>query len=135
MVRFEVVPLPRWIARFNKRATNRFIEPIARRSPGFAVVHHRGRRSGRSYSTPVNLFRIGDDAVVALTYGPSADWVRNVQASGGMVTDRTGRQPIGSTRVVNRAEVWSALPAVVRGPLRIMRVDNFLLISLGLDGP
>ena len=86
------MPLPRAVARFNKRVTNRFLEPIARRSSGFAVVHHVGRRSGREYTTPVNLFRLGDEgagvgdrsttdaAIVSLTYGPSADWVRNVLA-------------------------------------------------------
>jgi hypothetical protein len=41
--------------------------------PGLGVVVHRGRRSGRVYQTPVNVFATEDGYVVALTYGPDAE--------------------------------------------------------------
>ncbi|CRK51071.1 conserved hypothetical protein [Rhodococcus sp. RD6.2] len=50
--------------------------------PGCAIVLHRGRRSGRLYRTPVNIFRHGDGYRIALTYGQGSDWVRNVEAAG-----------------------------------------------------
>ncbi len=75
--------LPPWLARFNRQVTNRLTRRFAGKLPGFAIVIHRGRRSGRTYRTPVNAFRDGDDYVIALTYGPQADWVRNVLAAGG----------------------------------------------------
>jgi len=53
------------------------------RMPGFGVLHHRGRKSGREYQTPVKLFRHGDDYVITLPYGAGTDWVKNVVAAGG----------------------------------------------------
>ena len=123
------MPLPRAVARLNKRFTNRFLEPVARRSRGFAVVHHVGRRTGNAYRTPVNLFALGDDAVVSLTYGPSADWVQNVLAGSGEIEDRRGRTRIRSVEVVGREVAWPALPLVVRGALRVLRVRDFLRLS------
>ncbi len=122
--------LPRAVARFNKRVTNRFLEPIARRSSGFAVVHHRGRMSGASYTTPLNLFTLDDrQAIVSLTYGPSADWVQNVLAGLGTFEDRSGRRKIESVTIVGRAVAWPALPRVVRLAVRLIRVREFLLLS------
>lgn len=57
--------------------------PFARRLPGFAVVTHVGRRSGRTYQAPVNMFRDGERYVFALTYGADSQWVKNVMAAGG----------------------------------------------------
>jgi hypothetical protein len=51
--------LGRHVARFNPRVTNRITRPLARWLPGFGVVEHAGRRSGRRYRTPVNVFRSG----------------------------------------------------------------------------
>lgn len=130
------MPLPRVVARFNKRVTNRFVEPVARFSSGFAVVHHSGRRSCRDFRTPVNLFTRRDGrAIVALTYGPSADWVRNVLTGGGTVETRSGHRPIESAIVVGRDDAWPALPMVVRGALRVLRVRDFLLLSISGEGP
>jgi len=56
------------------------------------VVTHRGRRSGRQFHTPVNVFpRPGGRYVVALTYGPDTDWVKNVLAAGGCELVTRGR--------------------------------------------
>ncbi len=124
------MPLPHAIARFNKRVTNRFVEPIARRSSGFAVVHHVGRSSGAPYRTPVNVFDLHGDVIVALTYGRRADWIRNVLV-GDAALERSGRQqPIASARVVGRAEVWPALPWFVRLALRVLGVREFARLSL-----
>ena len=49
------MPLPKSLAKFNLRYTNRVLGPLARLLPGFAVVTHVGGRSGRVYRTPVNL--------------------------------------------------------------------------------
>ena len=127
------MPLPRAIARFNKRVTNRFIEPVARRSSGFAVVHHVGRRSGASYSTPVNLFALQGHVIVALTYGPAADWVQNVLATGGTVENASGIKPIAAAEIVGRRAAWPALPAIVRCALRTLRVRDFMRLSLLAD--
>lgn len=75
------MPLPRVVARSNKRFANHLTRPLARRLPYLAVVHHVGRRSGRHYATPVNVFQDGEDIVVPLPYGSVSDWVcRRVRA-------------------------------------------------------
>src|SRR6056297_1729893 len=108
------MPLPHVVARTNKRFTNRFIEPIARRSRGFAVVHHTGRRTGHRYATPVNVFDLDGEPLVVLTYGERADWLRNLRAQPGHVEHDGRVVPIGCVEVVGRAVAWPALPRIVR---------------------
>jgi hypothetical protein len=47
------MPLPKRLAGFNARVTNRLTRRGAGRLPGFGIVSHVGRRSGRAYRTPV----------------------------------------------------------------------------------
>jgi deazaflavin-dependent oxidoreductase (nitroreductase family) len=95
------VVVPRRVARFNRVVTNRVTGLFAGTVPGFGVVLHRGRRSGRPYRTPVIVYS-GDGGdggyVIALIYGPGADWVRNVLAAGGCEMRLRGRR-IGLTEV------------------------------------
>ena len=58
----------------------------ARPRPGRAS----GPTSGTEYQTPVNVFPPAG-FVVALTYGPDADWVKNVLAAGGCELRTRGR--------------------------------------------
>jgi deazaflavin-dependent oxidoreductase (nitroreductase family) len=69
---------------FNKYVTNRVLRGLAHRHHGpFALVRHVGRRSGEHYETVIMVFPTVDGFVIALTYGPSVDWFRNLQAAGG----------------------------------------------------
>jgi len=70
------------MARFNKRFTNRLTSKVAGYLPGFAIVSHIGRKSGRTYRTPVNAFRTDGGYIIALTYGAQSDWVKNVMTAG-----------------------------------------------------
>ncbi|MDJ0767818.1 MAG: nitroreductase family deazaflavin-dependent oxidoreductase [Ilumatobacter sp.] len=124
------MPLPRAVARFNRRYTNRFIEPIVRRFPGFATVHHTGRQSGKEYRTPVNVFDLDGDLIVALTYGPAADWVQNVLAGPARIDRRGHTASIERTTVVDRVTAWPVLPIPVRVVLRCLRVCDFMRIEL-----
>lgn len=85
------MPLPRALGRFNHYVTNRLLGPLAPYLPGFGVVVHTGRKSHRQYRTPVNVFRRNGGYVIALTYGPDTDWVRNVLAQGGCTLITRGR--------------------------------------------
>jgi deazaflavin-dependent oxidoreductase (nitroreductase family) len=68
---------------FNKHITNRITRRFARFSRGpFALVRHVGRRSGKPYETPIMVEPMADGFVIALTYGESVDWYRNVLAAG-----------------------------------------------------
>src|SRR5262249_27804940 len=90
------LPLPRNLAHFNRRVTNRLTGHVASWAPGFAIVTHVGRRSGSVYRTPVNVFRDDGRYVFALTYGTESDWVRNVLAAGGCEI-RTRRRSVKLT--------------------------------------
>ena len=66
--------------------TTRLFNPLSRHFagwlPGFGVLSYLGRKTGRDYHTPLNVFRRGDSYVFALTYGSEVNWVRNVLAAG-----------------------------------------------------
>ena len=118
--------LPKSVAAFNRRVTNRITGPVANRLPGFGVVHHIGRKSGREYRTPVNVFAVPDGYVVALTYGPDTDWVRNVVAANGCDLETRGRvEHLVSPEVVHDPE-HRAVGRPVRQVLRLIGANDFL---------
>ena len=122
------MPLSRTIGRFNRVATNRLTRLIAGRLPGFGIITHRGRGSGRTYRTPVNVFRRPGGFVVALTYG-RGDWVENVLAAGQAQVRTRGRtHNLGNPRVL-RDPARVGLPAPVRGMLSWLNVDEFLRLD------
>jgi deazaflavin-dependent oxidoreductase (nitroreductase family) len=124
------MPLPRALARFNLVVTNPVLGHVAKRLPGFAIVTHTGRRSGREYHSPVNLFRSGDGYVIALTYGSGAQWVRNVLAAGGCTVLTRGRRiALADPRLV-RDPSRRPVPAPVRPILAAARVDEFMLLAV-----
>jgi deazaflavin-dependent oxidoreductase (nitroreductase family) len=123
------MPLPRQLARFNRRVTNRVLGPLARFLPGFAVVSHVGRRSGRIYRTPVNLFRRADGYVIALTYGAESQWVRNVLAAGRAEIETRGRRLELVDPQVVRDPSRSSVPRPVRVALRVINVEEFMLLD------
>ena len=81
--------------RFMRPFTKRVINPVTRRFagrlPGFAMLSHVGRKSGTTYTTPINVFRRGDHFLFALTYGSDVDWVKNVMAAGSCDLRTRGR--------------------------------------------
>ena len=69
------------------RLFTRAMRPLAMRSAGregtaTSVVRHVGRRSGRTYQTPVVVARHDDSFLIALPYGERTDWLKNVLAAG-----------------------------------------------------
>jgi deazaflavin-dependent oxidoreductase (nitroreductase family) len=123
------MPFPRALARLNKAGLNRLTRHTAPLTPGMGTVVHRGRRSGRQYQTPVNVFRTGDGYLFALTYGPGSDWVQNVLAAGGCEL-RTRRRTIALTDPrVFRDQTRAGIRPVERQVLRLMGVADFLQLT------
>lgn len=121
--------LPPWIARFNRRTTNRVTRAFADRLPGFAIVTHVGRRSGKVYRTPINAFRDGNDYLIALTYGAGADWVHNVQAAGGCeIVTRGQRIQLTNPRTITDT-TWRWAPLPVRLILRFIGVSQYMRLT------
>lgn len=125
------MPLPERLGRINRRVTNPITRRFAGRAPYFAIVIHRGRKSGAVYRTPVNAFRTGDDFLFALTYGAGTDWVKNVFAQNGCEVIWRGRTyALADPRFVPQSEALPALPWLVRRVLRLIDVTEFLRLSL-----
>jgi deazaflavin-dependent oxidoreductase (nitroreductase family) len=122
------MPLPQALARFNLVVTNPVLGHVAGRLPGFAIVTHVGRRSGRTYRTPVNLFRSDERYVIALTYGSGSQWVRNVLAAGECKVETRGEwiHLIGPEVVHDPRHEF--VPVPVRPFLRVLDVDDFMVL-------
>jgi deazaflavin-dependent oxidoreductase (nitroreductase family) len=89
---YALVPLKlsRRVARFNRAVNNPIQRQYAWLLPPWAIIVHRGRRSGRVYRTPVNAYKRGRTLAVVVLYGEESDWVRNVLAGDAQVV-RGGR--------------------------------------------
>jgi deazaflavin-dependent oxidoreductase (nitroreductase family) len=119
----------RWVAAFNLAVTNRVTGPFAGRLPGFGVLIHLGRKSGRLYRTPVNVFRIPDGFLVALTYGQQAHWVQNVLAAGGCRLETRGAAYQLSAPVIVHDRSRRRFPFLVRIILSIIGAADFMHLS------
>jgi deazaflavin-dependent oxidoreductase (nitroreductase family) len=120
------MPAPRGLARFNRAVTNRILGPLARRLPGFGVIGHTGRKTGRHYQTPVNVFRRPGGYAIALTYGADSDWVHNVLAADGATLLTRGRRvPLCRPRL-SHDERRRLVPAPARIILGLIGVSDFL---------
>ena len=119
--------LPKAIARINRVGINQITRHFAGRVPPFAMLIHRGRRSGREYRTPIMTFRCGDRLIIVLTYGPDTDWVRNLcKAGGGELIYRGRSYELREPTWIDSGRAAPCLPPIVRIALRVMRVGDFL---------
>jgi deazaflavin-dependent oxidoreductase (nitroreductase family) len=118
---------PAWFARTVLAPMTKRLNPlIVRRAgqPGFAMaaqIRHVGRRSGRSYVTPVTVRRDGASVVIGLTFGSQSDWARNVLAAGrcSMLIDGIEYEAT-SPQVVDTAEAGPFIRSAYSGFERFM---------------
>jgi deazaflavin-dependent oxidoreductase (nitroreductase family) len=97
--------------------------------PFWSVVRHRGRRSGRSFATPVAARRTADGFAIPLAFGETADWCRNLIASGGGVVRWSGREyPVTEPLIVDAERATAAFRSVERRALRALRIQRVLLV-------
>src|SRR5215472_10906462 len=106
-----------------------------RRFPMAAQLTHVGRRSGRTYVTPVSARRTGDAVLIALTFGNRSDWARNVWAAGGCAIRMDGvvyqaSAPSFVSRADADSEVRSAFSPLERLGLRLLGIKQFLRLDV-----
>ena len=123
------MPIPRVVRQWNKAGLNKVTRRIAPWMPGLGVVVHRGRRSGRVYQTPVNVFAVQDGYVLALTYGPDTDWVKNILAAGECELRTRGRLIQVTAPRLYHDETRRGIRPVERQVLRFIRVADFLSLK------
>jgi deazaflavin-dependent oxidoreductase (nitroreductase family) len=123
-------PFPRRVARFNRTFANPVVRLVAGWLPPLAIVRHRGRVTGRNYTTPVVAFGTNDGLIVAVLYGAGSDWVRNLLVAGRAQVERRGAaHEYVQPRLVGSDEGSRLVPAVVRGPFRLLRVGTFIRLK------
>ena len=124
------MPLPLSLGPFNRTVAFRLLGPLGGRLRPFAIVHHRGRRTGKQYETLVLAFERGGVVAIALTYGPDVDWARNVLAAGGGSVDLGGNSSeVANPRMVGDDVGAAFMPAPVRSALGALDVHQYLLVD------
>jgi len=115
-------PLAAWllatVLRNSLSVGTRLLNPLtlalagSHRLPLLAMLHHRGRRSGRSYATPV---------------GERTGWFRNVLAAGGCVIRWNGAAyPVVEPEVVDWANARGACYPVERLLMPLIGIEQFV---------
>ena len=116
------------------RRFNRFAVKAAgtRFFPVWAAVEHRGRTSGRTYTTPVAIAASTTDALyIGLPWGPGTDWVRNLQAAGGGTVRWKGASyAVTEPTLVSGEEPLAAAKSIRRRMLSRWKLDHFLRLHL-----
>jgi deazaflavin-dependent oxidoreductase (nitroreductase family) len=124
------MPVPRQVARFQRRFLHPVVRNASARLPGYGLLLHIGRKSGRVYRTPLNVFTTPDGFAIVLAYGRDSDWLRNVQASGGGEILRRGhRYLVSNPRIVSRDEARHLLPRGGRLASLVTRSPDVLLVD------
>jgi deazaflavin-dependent oxidoreductase (nitroreductase family) len=125
MMRFR----KRWVAKINIAFTNRITSLFAGWLPGFGILTHIGRKSGKVYRTPINVFRTQNGFVIALTYNSESEWVKNVLAAGGCgLRTRVKKYRLSAPRVV-RDPTRQRFPIPVRLVLRTVGANEYMELS------
>ena len=117
------------------RRLNPYFDFLNRRIPPLAVLHHNGRRTGRSYDTPVQAYPTAQGYVVGLAYDRNASWALNLLAAGGGEMTRANRRyRITKPRRVGR-EVLQLLPRWAQLMMRAVGIDDYLQFdAVPIDG-
>ncbi|WP_238009118.1 nitroreductase family deazaflavin-dependent oxidoreductase [Dactylosporangium sp. AC04546] len=117
------MPLPRWLARINRR----YLNPAELRRGVRPVLTHVGRTSGRTYRTPLDAHALPDGGYLFVPlYGPRTDWVRNVLAAGTATLTIDGAEVhLESPRLVRKHDVQPPLARLrASGNAELLRMDR-----------
>jgi deazaflavin-dependent oxidoreductase (nitroreductase family) len=123
-------PRTRRLIRSVARVVNPLVLRIAgrRHMPVVGVVHHRGRKTGRCYATPLGIRPAAAGGfVMPLTFGEAAGWYRNIVATGWcVVTWRGADHEVADPVIVDRATALPAFPRYERLALRAIGINEFV---------
>src|SRR5262245_39408168 len=116
------------------RSVARLVNPLVlwfaggRHMPVLGVIHHRGRRTGRHYATPLGIRpAVGGGFVMPLTFGEAAGWYRNIRAAGWcVITWRGDDHTVAGPVIVDSAAALPAFPRYERLALRLIGIHQFV---------
>jgi deazaflavin-dependent oxidoreductase (nitroreductase family) len=122
--------LPQSLARFNRRVTNPIQRLWAGWAPTFGILEHVGRKSGKTYRTPLSVFSTDDGVAIMLTYGPDRDWLKNLTAAGHAQIRRHGKTiQVTDPRVVTKSEAAEHVTGVMRRPFARLPFEQAVLLK------
>ena len=113
-----------------KHIVNPATARLARTRHGpFSLIRHVGRKSGRSYETPLILARVPEGYIAELTYGEHVDWYRNVVAAGECIIVHHGEEcPVTRIETCSAERGRSAFPGPLRWILKATGRNEFRLL-------
>jgi deazaflavin-dependent oxidoreductase (nitroreductase family) len=106
--------------------------PLAGRRffPLWGIVRHSGRRSGRTYDTPVVVQRTTDGFLIPLPFGGSTQWARNVLAGGGCtVRWRAHDYRASAPEVIDWERARSSYGPLLRLVIPVTGIATFLRVK------
>ena len=99
--------------------------------PVVGILRHRGRRSGRTYASPLGMRPDGDAFFMPLTLGENAGWYRNVIASGSATVTYLGRSyAVRDPEVVDYPAAKHAFPRYERLQFRLLGINQYLRLRM-----
>lgn len=109
---------------------NRLTRRLARSGRGpFALVRHVGRKSGKTYETPLILARAPAGFIAELTYGTDVNWYRNIVAAGECVVVFGGDEHrVDRIEPCDRDTAMRAYGFPAAFVLRVLRRHEFRLL-------
>jgi deazaflavin-dependent oxidoreductase (nitroreductase family) len=111
------------------------INPLFRHLAGktntwFALVYHVGRKSGKTYQTPIIVRQVDEGFIVALTYGPTASWYQNVLAAKKCkIFWHRKKYAIQAVEMVTQEQGLQAFPPLLRNILKLRAVKDFIVLK------
>lgn len=122
--------LPQWLARFNRHVTNPIQRLWAGWAPTMGILEHTGRRSGKQYRTPLNVFPTRDGVAIMLSYGPDRDWLKNLASSGQGRIKQYGRTfSVGDPHVLPKADAAQSITGWTRALFRVAPFEQVVLLK------
>src|SRR5437588_10934525 len=91
--------------------------------------HAWGKKSGKVYRTPINVFRASNGFIIALTYSSQSEWVKNVLAAGGCDLETRGKKYQLSAPKVVGDPTRRRFPIPVRIVLKLVGADEYMELS------
>src|ERR1700694_154887 len=125
----EVSSFVEKIVRPLTRVLNPYIMRVAggRWFPMYAVLHHRGHKSGSMYATPISAIPRGGFFWLGLAFGEDSGWARNVlTARECMVRYRAADYLLVDPVVLDGQSVQSELPRLMRFGMSLLGFDKVL---------
>lgn len=121
-----------WLTSYHKHVTNPvMVRSFSGRWSINALLHHVGRRSGKTYVTPLTAHKSDDTIVVALPYGRETDWLRNLRSAGQGVLELEGTSyTVEEPEVVPIEQVVPLLPPLIVRSIQFHKAEDALRLHI-----